>query len=274
MLLSTKAGSNSLFGPPIRDSGLPSGGDWALQRSAAVTAIGTTNFSLADCYLRALGVQPDETIPAWMDETDELMIVRRICNSPSCNSPRGPGFDASGFMSTRGGGDQREWRLIACSSCGQSAIHPGCARNLSESWRCDDCGGGVKGSDEAASEVVAFRVGDVVEARWRGGSKWFPGHIRKLDTSKETRWLVAYSDGDTEWVDRAIRLRRPKHAKEAPVARITGCGRVGFYKFFESERASIDEELGDMAELSGQYSSISDAEYDQLCEMAAGGKAA
>ena len=34
--------------------GLPSGGDWALQRSGAVSAHGTANLSLTDCMLRAL----------------------------------------------------------------------------------------------------------------------------------------------------------------------------------------------------------------------------
>lgn len=211
-------------------------------------------------HVAALGVEPDETIPAWMDETDERMVVRRMCTAKKCKSPRGPGFDTSGFMSTRGVGDQREWRLIACSSCGQSAIHPGCTRNLSESWRCDDCGGAVDGDKTVACEVDEFRVGDAVEARWRGGSKWFDGQIRKVDTKKETRWLVAFSDGDTEWIDREIRLRRPKQKEarcakreeEAPTAPKGGHTHRGFYGFWDSQRASIDEELGDMAELSAR----------------------
>ena len=198
-------------------------------------------------HAAALGVELHQKAPEWMDHEDPNMIMQRICAlGPRCKAPRGPGMDSAGFVATRGVGDQPEWRLIACASCGQSAIHPGCARSLGATWQCDDCAcAGGSREKTIVSEVGALRVGDVVEARWNGGSRWFPGHVRKIDTrTATTRWLIAFSDGDTEWIDRQIRIRRPTQAGEEPAAKkSTGSRYRGWHDFMEEQKPSILEEL-------------------------------
>lgn len=149
-----------------------------------------------------------------------------LCCAETCRSPHGPTFDTGAVRLTRRhvDEDQSRWRLIACLSCGGSAIHAGCAggkrlaalarwRPHEARWRCGDCGGSDAAPEFAESPFV---VGDRIEARWAGRATWFPGVIEAINGDN---YDILYDDTETEAgvVEALIRLE-PTSAAPVPVA--------------------------------------------------------
>ena len=162
-------------------------------------------------HAKALGVKVLDLTPAYAkDAGNALMVVVKACSAARCRSPRGRDFDASNISSTRSV-DLSAWRLVSCLSCGGSAVHAGCSATPSALvWRCDTCGGDgdlpSAGVEEEA--FVPFRRGDKVEARFKGGPRWYGGTI--VGGNAADGYRVRYDDdGLLETVPRLARIRRP-----------------------------------------------------------------
>ena len=90
-------------------------------------------------------------------------------------------------------------------------MHAGCSATPSALvWRCDTGGGDgdlpSAGVEEEA--FVPFRRGDKVEARFRGGPRWYGGTI--VGGNAADGYRVRYDDdGLLETVPRLARIRRP-----------------------------------------------------------------
>lgn len=67
-----------------------------------------------------------------------------------------------------------------------------------------------------------YQLGDLVEARFGGKSKWFPGKIRQVHESLGGfLYDIAYDDGDAEESVFAGRVRRPGQSPPSPRAGLT-----------------------------------------------------
>ena len=53
--------------------------------------------------------------------------------------------------------------------------------------------------------VPAFEIGTVVECRWKGGDRYYPGKITEIDGD---RYHISYDDGDKEWTT-ADTIKKP-----------------------------------------------------------------
>jgi len=67
---------------------------------------------------------------------------------------------------------------------------------------------GAKGDDNKKMKADAFEEGDKVEARFRGGTKWFQGRIKRVN--RNGSYDIRYEDGDTEESVDASMIRRPR----------------------------------------------------------------
>lgn len=63
-----------------------------------------------------------------------------------------------------------------------------------------------KDENSVSEEVMTHRVGDEVEARYKGGRKWYPGKIRAVNL--DGTYDVRYKDGDSERDVKAAFVRR------------------------------------------------------------------
>ena len=163
-------------------------------------------------HAKKLRVTPRLSVmPDYADDEDEIMVVERVCCARRCKSPRGVAFDATDIKATRHQ-DLSAWRLLTCDTCGQASMHAGCsARKVGSVWRCDACGGvdalppPPPESEDAA--LPRFRRGEKVEARYRGGPRWYAGVI--VGGSLQDGYVVRYVDDDqVERVPLATRIRR------------------------------------------------------------------
>ena len=77
-------------------------------------------------------------------------------------------------------------------------------------------GSGFPTTDRETAQTSFFLVGAHIEARWRGGSVWYPGIIvksTKFPTNKGWVFDIQYDDGDTE-TDVAVELVRVVNSKQ------------------------------------------------------------
>ena len=173
-------------------------------------------------HAKALGVKVLDLTPAYADDADDaLMVVVKACSAKRCRSPRGRDFDATDIKPTRSV-DLSAWRLLSCLSCGGSAVHAGCsATKLGLVWRCDACGGDgdLPSADVEEEASVPFRRRDKVEARFRGGPRWYRGVI--VGGNAEDGYRVRYDDdGLIETVSNLVRIRRPAPPPEPAARRV------------------------------------------------------
>ena len=114
-------------------------------------------------------------------------------------------FDSDKMMKIRGSqGGEDGWALHACDTCGQNARHERCGGGYV--WTCGACGGGplsVASSEEAAAAsatstpvVDRLLVEAAVEAKWRGGERWWPGRVAFVH--EDGAFDVKYDDGEEE----------------------------------------------------------------------------
>jgi hypothetical protein len=55
--------------------------------------------------------------------------------------------------------------------------------------------------------VQHFKEGDTIEARWRDGSRWYPGKVKAVNP--DGSYNIRYHDGGRESGVPAKRVRRP-----------------------------------------------------------------
>ncbi|KAK7232726.1 hypothetical protein SO694_00037047 [Aureococcus anophagefferens] len=157
-----------------------------------------------DCVSARGVVQRTSGLPDYAKT--KISHPKRECEAASaCACPRGLMFDSDKMMKIRGSqGGEDGWALRACDTCGQNARHERCGGGYV--WTCGACGGGplsVASSEEAAAAsatstpvVDRLLVEAAVEAKWRGGERWWPGRVAFV--REDGAFDVKYDDGEEE----------------------------------------------------------------------------
>lgn len=69
-----------------------------------------------------------------------------------------------------------------------------------------------------APVVAMFKVGDMIEARWKGGSVWYKGTISAV--AADGTYSIAYSDGDKESGVKEANVKLQAAPAPAPAAAV------------------------------------------------------